>query len=76
MIKLLRLELIRQDSPATADELQSLVTQLNAIVIFQRNTQTTVGAAGGAAPLPATPSGYIEFMLGSDHYVLPFYAKA
>lgn len=39
-------------------------------------TQTTVGAAGGASALPATPTGYIQFMIGNTQYVFPFYAVA
>lgn len=39
-------------------------------------TQSTVGSAGGASSLPATPSGYLRFFLGSTEYVLPYYAKA
>ena len=39
------------------------------------NSQTTVGAAGGASALPALPTGYIPFKVGSTEYVLPYYAK-
>lgn len=39
-------------------------------------TQTTVGAAGGATALPATPTGYLQFTLGNTVYVLPYYAKS
>lgn len=37
------------------------------------DTQLTVGAAGGAAALPANPSGYLNFTIGTRGYVLPFY---
>lgn len=37
-------------------------------------TQTTVGAAGGASALPATPTGYLKLVLGTTEYVVPFYA--
>lgn len=37
-------------------------------------TQTTVGAAGGATALPATPTGYLKFLVGATEYVLPYYA--
>lgn len=77
MITLRRLDLVRQHSPATADELANLQTQLNAqLSVRAANTQLTVGAAGDAAPLPATPSGYVEIEIRSIIYVLPFYAKA
>lgn len=40
-------------------------------------TQTTVGAAGGATALPATPTGYIK-ILGADGQVrvMPYYAAS
>lgn len=39
-------------------------------------TQTTVGSAGGATALPATPSGYLRIQISGTEYVLPFYAVA
>jgi hypothetical protein len=39
-------------------------------------TQTTVGAAGGATALPATPSGYLVIKIDSTSYVVPYYAKS
>jgi hypothetical protein len=38
-------------------------------------TQTTVGAAGGASALPATPTGYVPVTIDGTEYVLPYYAK-
>lgn len=43
---------------------------------FNGDTQTTVGAAGGASALPATPTGYLEVTIGTTDYVVPFYAKS
>jgi len=40
------------------------------------NTQTTVGAAGGAAALPATPTGYLKFNVGGTTFAVPYYASA
>lgn len=40
------------------------------------DTQTTVGAAGGASALPATPSKYIEVTIDGTDYVIPVYAKS
>ena len=37
-------------------------------------TQTTVGAAGGATALPATPTGYMKMIVNSVEVVMPFYA--
>ena len=45
-------------------------------VTFGDNTQSTVGAAGGASALPATPSGYLRFFVGTTEYVIPYYAQA
>lgn len=43
---------------------------------FNGTTQTTVGAAGGASALPATPSGYLVLTIGTTDYVVPYYAKS
>lgn len=40
---------------------------------FNGTTQTTVGAAGGATALPATPTGYLTITIGTTNYVVPFY---
>jgi len=37
-------------------------------------TQATVGAAGGAAAVPATPSTYIKINVGGTDYVVPAFA--
>lgn len=39
-------------------------------------TQTTVGAAGGATALPATPTGYLQVTINGTEYVIPYYAHA
>jgi hypothetical protein len=36
---------------------------------------STVGSAGGASALPATPSGYIKFDIGGTTYEIPYYAN-
>ena len=35
--------------------------------------QTTVGAAGAASALPATPTGYKTETINGAQYVIPFY---
>lgn len=40
------------------------------------DAQSTVGAAGGASALPATPSGYVEITINGTPYVMPFYAPS
>ncbi len=44
-------------------------------VINHKVSQTTVGAAGGASALPATPTGYLEIKIAGTSRVVPFYAK-
>lgn len=39
-------------------------------------TQTTVGAAGGATALPATPTGYVEIKIKGTAFIIPYYAKS
>jgi len=38
--------------------------------------QSTVGAAGPASALPATPSGYLPVVIDGTTYVIPFYAAS
>lgn len=47
---------------------------LGQLVLASSVTQLTVGAAGGASALPATPTGYIQVMVGNTQYVIPYYA--
>ena len=43
-------------------------------VNFRVATQASVGAAGGASALPATPTGYAKFKIDGTEYVIPYYA--
>jgi len=54
----------------TADSVETLALTLN------DTSQTTVGGAGGASALPATPTGYIPVTINGVEYVVPFYAKS
>jgi hypothetical protein len=45
-------------------------------VDFQILEQTTVGAAGAASALPATPSTYFKIKVNGVEYVVPAYAVA
>lgn len=51
---------------------------VSATAVHRVNTavQTTVGAAGGASALPATPTGYIEININGTARVIPYYAKS
>ena len=42
-------------------------------LVLGNGTQTTVGAAGGASALPATPLGYFQGYLGSTPIVVPYF---
>lgn len=45
-------------------------------LVLGSGTQTTVGAAGAASALPATPTGYLKFFIGGTERVIPFYTKS
>jgi hypothetical protein len=45
-------------------------------VAFGATHQTTVGAAGGATALPATPTGYLIINVAGTQMVIPYYAQA
>lgn len=45
------------------------------VMAVKNATQSTVGAAGGASALPATPTGYLEININGTPRVIPFYAK-
>lgn len=42
---------------------------------FGNVTASTVGAAGGASALPATPSGYLQINIAGTMFKLPYYAN-
>ena len=46
------------------------------MVTYGAGTQATVGAAGGASALPATPLGYLRAWVGTTEVVIPYYNKA
>lgn len=52
------------------------VLNVNSQLLYYLNplTQTTVGAAGGASALPATPTGYLRIALNGVERVMPYYA--
>jgi len=43
-------------------------------IVIGGPVQTTVGSAGGATALPATPTGYLQVKIGNNNYVIPYYA--
>lgn len=44
------------------------------LTLASPTTQSTVGGAGGASALPATPTGYVTVMIGNTPYIIPYYA--
>lgn len=47
---------------------------LGDLTLASPTTQTTVGSAGGASALPATPTGYFTVMVGNTPFIVPYYA--
>lgn len=39
-------------------------------------TQATVGTAGAASALPATPTGYLQVNIGNNLFIIPYYAPS
>jgi hypothetical protein len=72
-ITTLRTDKIQSD---TSDADIQIDTQGTGVVDFRTATQGTVGSAGGASALPATPSGYLEVKIAGTAHVIPFYAKS
>jgi len=46
------------------------------MALISQETQTTVGSAGGATALPATPTGYLKIIIDATEYVIPYYAQS
>lgn len=79
-------------SPMLVKELDSLVERINLVwtkghnpangqhtnLVFDSSTatQTTVGAAGSAEALPATPTGYLVTTIAGTEVLIPYYDKA
>jgi hypothetical protein len=42
-------------------------------ILALQGTQTTIGAAGGASALPATPVGYATLIINGVSYAVPYY---
>lgn len=48
----------------------------SSIIGFNNSTLTTVGAAGGADPLPLTPSGYLPINVNGSPFQIPYYPRS
>jgi len=62
----------KEHDPQTGAHSDISVTGFN----FKGTTQATVGAAGGASALPATPTGYLVIEVNGSEMVVPYYAKS
>lgn len=75
MQDVLRNDPVPLPSSASADEL--LVTRkltVNDEIVYNGGAQATVGAAGGASALPATPAGYFRVLDNQGVVrVIPYY---
>ena len=69
----LRADTIQND---TSDGDISISTQGTGVIDLNTATQSTVGSAGGANALPATPTGYIKIKIAGTMRVIPFYDEA
>jgi hypothetical protein len=72
-ITTLRADTIQND---TSDGDISISTQGTGVIDLNTATQSTVGSAGGANALPATPTGYIKIKIAGTMRVIPFYNEA
>lgn len=64
------------ETPKTPSPILARPIVLGDLTLASPTTQTTVGAAGGASALPATPTGYVTLMIGNTPFVIPYYAVA
>jgi hypothetical protein len=77
-IVLIQATTVRTDSLQndTSDGDISISTQGTGVVNFLTATQTTIGSAGIASALPATPTGYLEIKISGSAFIIPYYAKS
>jgi hypothetical protein len=63
-------------APVASPTFTGTVTQPTPPVLTAALTQTTVGAAGGATALPATPTGYLKLSINGTVFAVPYYAAS
>jgi len=69
---------IKSATISTFNSNQDLTIDLagTGVVNFATGSQATVGSAGGAAALPATPTGYLKLKVSGTSFVIPYYAAS
>jgi len=77
-ISLIQATTVRTDTIQndTSDGDITISTQGTGVIDLNTATQSTVGSAGGASALPATPTGYIKIKSAGTMRVIPFYDEA
>jgi len=77
-ISLIQATTVRADTIQndTSDGDITISTQGTGVIDLNTATQSTVGSAGGASALPATPTGYIKIKIAGTMRVIPFYDEA
>jgi hypothetical protein len=77
-ISLIQATTVRADTIQndTSDGDLSISTQGTGVIDLNTATQATVGSAGGASALPATPTGYIKIKIAGTMRVIPFYDES
>ena len=61
-------------APIANPTFTGVVTHPAPAVLTAATTATTVGAAGGATALPATPTGYLSMSINGTTFKIPYYA--
>lgn len=60
-------------NPGTLGLLNAIFVPAQSISYLSALSHTTVGAAGGATALPATPKGYVDMYIEGVAYKMPYY---
>jgi hypothetical protein len=72
-----RIEFVRDItgvSPVVKSWIDLTLNGPSGTIMAYASTSTTVGAAGGASALPATPSGYVQMRIAGTNFKIPYYA--
>ena len=69
---------IKSATISTFNSNQDLTIDLagTGVVNFDTGTQASVGSAGGASAVPASPTGYLKIKVSGTSYVIPYFAAS